>query len=389
MLLALASLALAPQIWTIDDDGPADFADLPAAVAAASDGDILQLMPGDYTGTTITKDLKLFGYVVGFFESVKIVHPGLVVDGSGGGPTTITLLDLQVEHLVLRNLPGRVRLDATSCYNVEIEGCADVVLTRAGFGAFSSSLAALTVTDSKVSLVSSGIAGGIAPETKNGTAGLALSGESEVSAVGTRIIGGNAGDLFFGSGTPGPAIRVLDGAASLTVRGSSNHEIAGGYDPSSPLAPALTQVPSVQVLGGTLDLTWSGVDFSDAPTPPLTTAEPYLQVGPTIPASPLNPYLDRELTVFGAPGDVAVVAVAAGSSTSLPTSYLGENLRVDLGQLLLLELLVLQGQNVPATAIVTPPTGPSVVGIEVDVQALVALAGGGSFVTNSAQILLK
>ena len=85
-MLATLLFVLAPGVWTIDDNGPADFADLPEAVAAVSDGDILRLMPGNYTGTTIDKNLTLIGIEGGFFEYVAINQPGLVVDGSLGGP---------------------------------------------------------------------------------------------------------------------------------------------------------------------------------------------------------------------------------------------------------------------------------------------------------------
>ena len=40
-----------PVTWTVDDDGPADFNNIQAAVDAASDGDEILVMPGTYTGT--------------------------------------------------------------------------------------------------------------------------------------------------------------------------------------------------------------------------------------------------------------------------------------------------------------------------------------------------
>ena len=50
--LFITSAALA-ETWTVDDDGPADFENIQAAIDAASDGDEIVVMPGTYTGTNI------------------------------------------------------------------------------------------------------------------------------------------------------------------------------------------------------------------------------------------------------------------------------------------------------------------------------------------------
>ena len=47
--LCLTSTTIA-DIWTVDDDGKADFNNIQAAVDAASDGDEIIVMPGTYTG---------------------------------------------------------------------------------------------------------------------------------------------------------------------------------------------------------------------------------------------------------------------------------------------------------------------------------------------------
>ena len=56
--------------WVVDDDGPANFADLPAAIAAARDGDVLVLRPGRYSAATL-------------------VGKGLAIVGAGAASTTI------------------------------------------------------------------------------------------------------------------------------------------------------------------------------------------------------------------------------------------------------------------------------------------------------------
>jgi hypothetical protein len=49
-VLGLAGSAMA-ETWTVDDDGPADFDNIQAAVDAASDGDEIIVSPGTYTGS--------------------------------------------------------------------------------------------------------------------------------------------------------------------------------------------------------------------------------------------------------------------------------------------------------------------------------------------------
>lgn len=50
VVLGLASTGFA-ETWTVDDDGPADFNNIQAAVDAASDGDVIVVSPGVYTST--------------------------------------------------------------------------------------------------------------------------------------------------------------------------------------------------------------------------------------------------------------------------------------------------------------------------------------------------
>ena len=66
LALALASPVLA-DTWTVDDDGPADFSTIQAAIDAAQSGDVILVAPGSYTGTKESvidfsgKDLEIIG----------------------------------------------------------------------------------------------------------------------------------------------------------------------------------------------------------------------------------------------------------------------------------------------------------------------------------------
>lgn len=75
-LLAAVCLLAAPigarggEVWVVDDDGPANFRDLPAAVASARDGDTLVLRAGRYS-------------------AARWSGKGLVIVGAGSGATVI------------------------------------------------------------------------------------------------------------------------------------------------------------------------------------------------------------------------------------------------------------------------------------------------------------
>jgi hypothetical protein len=224
-MLATLLFVLAPGVWTIDDNGPADFADLPEAVAAVSDGDILRLMPGNYTGTTIDKNLTLIGIEGGFFEYVAINQPGLVVDGSLGGPSTLTLKDMNVFGLVLTGLSDRVRIERANLFNVLVEDCPDVVFVGTGVAQSGFAPTALTVHNSSLHLIGSGVIGSHDPNTYNGNPALVLMDASEVHLSGSTIQGGNGVTHFIFNGIGGPAITVVAGTSNLVVRGSSTDVI--------------------------------------------------------------------------------------------------------------------------------------------------------------------
>jgi pectin methylesterase-like acyl-CoA thioesterase len=50
LLLALASASTGRTIY-VDDDGPADFSNIQAAINDSNDDDIIEVRPGTYTGT--------------------------------------------------------------------------------------------------------------------------------------------------------------------------------------------------------------------------------------------------------------------------------------------------------------------------------------------------
>lgn len=83
--LFLAALSLGATI-TVDDDGPADFNNIQAAIDVAADGDTVEVQPGTYTGPG-NRDIEFKGKAI----TVRSIDPNdpsvvavTVVEGSEG-----------------------------------------------------------------------------------------------------------------------------------------------------------------------------------------------------------------------------------------------------------------------------------------------------------------
>lgn len=121
-LIAFALLAApaAADVHVVDSDGHGDFTDLPAAVAAASDGDVLLLRQGDYSPVTI--DGKALSLVVEEGEFARVLGTVVVRNLAAGervvlarlrlyGQTTASLADAPGTGLVVEQNAGEVRVD--------------------------------------------------------------------------------------------------------------------------------------------------------------------------------------------------------------------------------------------------------------------------------------
>lgn len=127
---ALLALGLGPaDVFTVDDDGPADFASIAQAIASplVADGDTLRVEPGSYDGFVLTKALHVIGSARGTV-------------GVGGsrveGVDHFSLVGLWFGTLDVTGVPGRSR----------IEDCTVVALGEAG-GALGYYLGELRVAD--------------------------------------------------------------------------------------------------------------------------------------------------------------------------------------------------------------------------------------------------
>jgi len=86
VVLGLACSAMA-ETWTVDDDGPADFDNIQAAVEAASDGDEIVVEPGTYTSTG-DRVVNMLGKAVTLRSSAGAGVT--ILDGEGAKPGLTT-----------------------------------------------------------------------------------------------------------------------------------------------------------------------------------------------------------------------------------------------------------------------------------------------------------
>ena len=191
LLLALATSSAHADVFIVDkNDGPnTDFLDMPAAVTAAVDGDILIVRTGVYAGFDVDEALTIIA--VGTVR----VYADIVLENLPAGQT-LQLSGFDPVILRIRDAEGTVIVDDAPASTIAIERCADVRLERV------STRERLVVDDSHVEIVDSVIEGGYGEDSYPGGSGddgsdaLTINGASEVHVAGTWVEGGTGGDAY-------------------------------------------------------------------------------------------------------------------------------------------------------------------------------------------------
>ena len=112
----LATAVQAQVVHTVDDDGPADFSSLSAAVAAASAGDLVLVSSGDYLGFSLSKPLT----IAADSGAQVTVRSGIQVGGLEGDESVALLgIDVELDNTVLA--PGVVIGESEG--HVQIDNC--------------------------------------------------------------------------------------------------------------------------------------------------------------------------------------------------------------------------------------------------------------------------
>ena len=197
-LLALSPLAPSsppppPATWIVDASGGGQFVDIPPAIVAAADGDLILVLPGFYSSFTVDKALTVIG------------EPGV-----------------RAQHAVIQSAPGPVALADLDLWTLQVLACDEAVvldgLEVAGPGGFIQKFVGqfpMNVEDSAdVRLIDSTVAGLDSVSPSDGDWGLRVSG-SRVEVVGSTLSGGN------GSNSDCVNSEAGDGGTGLYVRADS------------------------------------------------------------------------------------------------------------------------------------------------------------------------
>jgi hypothetical protein len=377
--LTLLLAPLAGQVFTVDDDGPADFSQITEAIASplVGDGDVLLVEPGDYASFTLTKALEVVGAARGWVSVGSEVRVE--------GVERFALVGLRMRDVRVEDVPGRSRIE-------------DCTLSRIGVvdGELAYSVGELHVVDCGALVVSRTLVKGddaCYPDGPHEAHPAVRVDRSSVAFVDSELIGG------FGEGlypvcsshypTAGDAL-IVRGGSRVLVSGCT---LVGGVGPFSSSRPALSVSDSVvEVRGSALDglvaaaptlpiavsgrstVVLSGVPFSPSVLPPEVVVghepAPSLRLhGGVAPGD----FLALEL--FGPTGAPGVLLLGAEGGPSPADAGLVP-LLLDRDALIAALPVVLDGTRRPVVVGTTVPADPALVGTCWTAQGLIETASG-------------
>jgi len=267
-MLALACSLFLPTTWIVDAQmgQGAHFADLPAAIAAAANGDTIVLRAGTYTGAFLSnKELTLRGdgadvtHVVGAFGGVGLNisnTPGpVVVSGLRlqGGPG-VHVFDAEVELLDCEVVGKFSTAGAFGASGLYVNSGGSVRASRCSFlgGGIDASALLTPVTGGPavrvIGLAPSLVADqcllrggdGTGPESLTQTGGDALEVTGRVRLDRCRLRGGTGNDVA------GIGIRASQGA-ELRVAGDATSYVSGGFGPDGVGRAIVNQASTVRL----------------------------------------------------------------------------------------------------------------------------------------------
>lgn len=388
-LLVLAAVpggVLAQSTWTVDDNGPADFASISAAAAAVSAGDVLLIYPGEYGIVNLNKELTLLGVRSG----IDAPHLGQL---NIKDCASTTVADLNADSLYLARIPGRSQISGVrTLVGLVVEDVGDLFVARSeldssGAGGLFKGPSGVDVRAganqprSRAQFVDCTIKGGLGlPFDLNpgvGGDGIVMQ-RADVLLIQCRVQGGTGNNGVFSPGSAGIGLVLLDG--KVEVRGGPQAVISGG--PTGATGAAVTGLAlavalnhSAVLAGGTTEGAFAGVVQTVAP-------RPYL-------AWNLAPQT-AQLELFSYPGDTAFWVVSLGTDYDLAFEPLyGLGLTLDLQLVLTSGSASTLGMGQAVGPTFGLPTNPALFGLAIPAQALVLGSGSGLLqLTNGDDLVL-
>lgn len=357
------------SIWTVDDDGPADFDSVATAALVVNPGDIVLVQPGTYDDAILTRGLTLLGPSS---VSVGADVDSIVIDG--GGPYVVAGLDLTA--LTIKNVSQRVSLDRCDILGstVEITGSADVVFVDctiesvAPAGIQATGPNGVDVSNSDVQFQGGVIIGAHGPDyTADGGIGLALTNGARVWLAGSSVYGGDGsnGNAQFAipSGSGGDGVLVAAGC-TFDARGNSIHRLEGGDKGPVDLG-GITNGLGVRAIFGSTVRIGADVDLVSSGGFVNNNGD---RLWLTYPGTPSlgSQFAAR---TYAPVGDVLLLVISSASLHLDDAIVLDAPLQLDPLQYATLDVLTGQGFGTPAFRIFDVPTNPSLIGAPVQIQA--------------------
>ena len=211
-LAAFASLSVlaapaAADVIVVDPAGSGDFTNLSDAVVAAQSGDILILMPADYTVSTLFLDIQAKALVIAGDPSGAVTLPPLFLTSVPAGGTFV-LRHLTFQPNSLAGLSGATAVISNCAGNVHLEDCSITGFPGGGtFGQATPGMVALSTwgNTGAIAIHRSTLTGGVGKSTATFPFNLPTPspGGAAILAQGGRIAlfdvvatGGKGGDGF-------------------------------------------------------------------------------------------------------------------------------------------------------------------------------------------------
>jgi hypothetical protein len=415
MLIATALIALLlapPNTWTVDDNGPADFAQISEAIARVGAGDVLLVEPGQYARFDLSKRLTILGRAGG---------PRPHVNGiSAIAASSFTLAGLDLDGLRVQESSGRARIDdcrigtvvdVKQQYALVLDGCSNVVVSRSqvvgshnfsqqspGFGGVAMYIRTCNamLVDCKIT-GAKGFDGPLYSVGGSGGTGLIVADSSRTTIVGSKIVGGYEGwgnnglSTFCFDGPSGTGLQVVGSLA--VVRGSPTHPDAidaGGVDPIC----TATKGPSLHITEGTVIV--SGVYFdhdnvllNGGTLVEPAVAEPFILIDGTD-----APGGHRRVRLYGPAGAPCLLAISVAPGFASLGGF-DDKLWLDLSGFHLLLPLVTSGQSTPVDLEwAVPASTAGLEGVTIELQPFFpglpsTLEPGKSLAGNVAELVVR
>ena len=397
--LACASLPALAGVIVVDPGGSGDATDLPQAIAAASEGDVLLVKPGLYSGFTID---GLSVHLVADGGIVKVLGSVVIQNLAASQRVTFDEIDVApatVDHYVfppalrIANCAGSVRLE-----RCDVTAPSAYVDTCEGFGWWSPASDAVEVTNCSQIVIATGLLSGgegvgssdywCLDKGSDGGRGLAI--ENGHVALHDVIARGGDGMYDGYGGVGGNGVHVVghsdllaSGLFAYGGDGGDSYDFIGvapignGGDGLYAEAGTVVRLLGGGFAGGMPGSTCCWTNFPGQPLNVAGTLMPYSgSPHRLLTSSPAREGSVLVLSVTGQPGDLVWMGLGFGP-TMLHLPALNGALYLDPGTLLgPFPLATLAGSqvNVP---LAIPELGPGIDVALVDVQVLVLEAAGG------------